>query len=137
MTDSIERTGTGARVLVVDDDATVRELVSAALAGERYVVHAAPHGGVALDLIRRWPPDVILLDMSMPIMDGRAFAQAYRETPGPHAPIIALTASTYAEERAAQINADGVLGKPFTLEDLFRTVGRYAMRRHLAPLRRD
>jgi CheY-like chemotaxis protein len=58
-------------------------------------------------------------------MDGWAIADAYRRRPGPHAPIVVLTAAQDAAARAAQINADGYLGKPFELDDLLNVVARY------------
>jgi len=72
--------------------------------------------------------DVVLLVMRMPVMDGWAFAQAYRKQPGPHAPIVVLTAAQDAASRAAQIQADDYLGKPFELDDLLNIVARHTRR---------
>jgi two-component system chemotaxis response regulator CheY len=116
----------GARILVVDDDESIGEFVSMALADEGYDVVTALNGATALELIERERPDVILLDMRMPIMDGWEFARRYREMTGPHAPIIVVTAARDASDRAAQIEADGVLAKPFNLDDLLGLVDRYA-----------
>ena len=115
----------GGPVLVVDDDATIREVVDAFLSEEGYEVVTAPDGAAALARVRERPPGLILLDMRMPVMDGWAFARAYRRAPGPHAPIVVLTAAREAAERAAAIGADGVLGKPF---DLYRLL--YLVRQH-------
>jgi two-component system, chemotaxis family, chemotaxis protein CheY len=115
-----------ARVLVVDDDESIGEFVSMALADDGYDVVTALDGAAALELIERERPDVILLDMRMPIMDGWEFARRYREMTGPHAPIIVVTAARDADDRAAQIEADGVLAKPFNLDDLLGLVDRYA-----------
>ena len=113
-------------VLVVDDDNAIREVVSMALAAEGYEVVAAPHGAAALDLLGQSRPNVILLDMRMPVMDGWEFARAYRQLPGPRAPMIAFTAVRDVAERAAEIGADAFLGKPFELNELFGLVERYA-----------
>jgi CheY-like chemotaxis protein len=80
----------------------------------------------ALDVIARTPPDVILLDMKMPVMDGWELARRYRQMPGPRAPIVVVTAAQDAASRAAEVAADGHLPKPFDLEDLFRVVDTYA-----------
>ena len=120
------------RVLVVDDDDTIRELVQMALADEGYDVVSAPHGAAALDLVGQIDPDVILLDMRMPVMDGWEFARQYRERPGPHAPIIVVTAAVDAADRAAQIGADGYLPKPFELDDLLDLVGQHTGRNRAA-----
>ena len=115
-----------ARVLVVDDDESIGEFVSMALADEGYDVVTALNGAAALELVELRRPDVILLDMRMPIMDGWEFARRYRQTTGPHAPIIVITAARDADDRAAQVESDGVLAKPFNLDDLLGLVDRYA-----------
>jgi CheY-like chemotaxis protein len=114
------------RVLVVDDDPDILEFVSMALEDEGYNVVSAPHGAAALERLEAAPPDVILLDMRMPVMDGWEFARAYRQRPGPHAPIIVLTAAHDAAERASQIQAEAFLGKPFEIDDLLNSVERFA-----------
>lgn len=117
------------RVLVVDDDDSIRDFVSVALAYEGYEVVSAENGEAALGAIDRGRGvAVILLDMRMPVMDGWEFARVYRERPGPHAPIIVLTAARDAADYAAQIQADGFLAKPFDLDALIRTVARHARR---------
>ena len=116
----------GGPILVVDDDEGIREFVSLVLADEGYEVVTAPHGAAALEFVARRVPAVILLDMRMPVMDGWQFAQAYRQRPGPHAPIIVVTAARDAGERAAEIGAEGVLAKPFRLADLLAVVEGHA-----------
>jgi len=116
----------GGRVLVVDDDESIRELVNMALSDEGYEVVMAAEGSLALELIRTRPPDLILLDMRMPDMDGGEFAEAYRQLPGQRAPLIVLTAARDAADRAAQLEADAFLPKPFDLQALLDVVGRLA-----------
>jgi two-component system, chemotaxis family, chemotaxis protein CheY len=113
-----------ARVLVVEDDPTIREYVLLALSDEGYDVMVAPDGLVALEFIRDYRPDLILLDMRMPVMDGWEFAREYRERPGPHAPVVAMTAAVDASRWAEEIGAADVLSKPFDLDDLLRIVER-------------
>jgi two-component system chemotaxis response regulator CheY len=119
-------------ILVVDDDAAVRRLLSWALTDEGYAVLEAPDGAVALARAQEAAPGLILLDMRMPVLDGWAFARRYRARPGPHAPIICVTAAldaAAAVARGAQIGAAATLSKPFDLDDLLALV-----RRHLLPL---
>ncbi|MBA2449972.1 MAG: response regulator [Chloroflexi bacterium] len=116
------------RILVVDDDEGIGEFVGLALSDEGYEVATALHGAVALEVIGRQAPDVILLDMRMPIMDGWEFARRYRERPGPHAPIVVMTAARDAATRASEIEADGVLAKPFDLDALLEIVARFTPR---------
>ncbi len=113
-------------VLVVDDDESIRDFVHTALVDDGYEVTEAPDGAAALALVALRRPDVILLDMLMPVMDGWAFARAYRQTAGPHAPIIVVSAARDTATRAADINAAGILAKPFRLEALFDCVRHVA-----------
>ena len=110
------------RVLVVEDDESIRDFVHMALADAGYEVVEASDGVVALALIGTARPDVILLDMLMPLMDGWEFARLYHERPGPHVPIIVVTATRDVAARAGQINAAGFLAKPFRLDALFACV---------------
>lgn len=123
MSQGITTPGRQARILVVDDDEAIQELIATTLIDEGYQATTAPHGAAALKLIDE-PPDLILLDMRMPVMDGWQFAQAYRAGPGPHAPIIVLTAARDAAGVAAQIGAVAYLPKPFLLDDLLDLVNR-------------
>jgi CheY-like chemotaxis protein len=110
-------------ILVVEDDEPIRSTVESVLADASYLVVTAPNGAAALDLAERQPPALILLDMNMPVMDGWAFARVYRERPGPRAPIVVMTAVD-AGRRAADVDAEAYLGKPFELAELLSLVGR-------------
>src|SRR5437764_10912029 len=102
--------------MIVDDDESIREVVDVFLTGEGFEVVPAPNGAVALQLIEERTPDVILLDGMMPIMDGREFAAAYQSLPGPHAPIVLLTAATDSSDGLDGIQVDDYLAKPFDLD---------------------
>src|SRR5919109_961159 len=117
---------TAQQVLVVDDDEGIRELVAMALSSAGYYVMSSPDGAAALELLATSQPAVILLDMMMPNVDGWEFARLYEQRPGPHAPIIVVTAARSAEARAAEIKADAWLAKPFHLDVLFACVERFA-----------
>ena len=122
--------GAGRPILVVDDDAPLRRLLFWALTDEGYAVVEAPDGAVALARAQEAPPGLILLDMRMPVLDGWAFARRYRARPGPHAPIICVTAAADAAAVAArgtQIGAVASLGKPFDLDELLALVRRYVV----------
>jgi urea transport system substrate-binding protein len=116
------------RILVVDDDTSIRSFVEMALDSVGYAVSTAGNGSEALEVTDQVQPDLILLDMRMPVMDGWTFAKKYRQQDGPHAPIVVITAATDAGQRAAEIEADGFLGKPFDLDDLLKLVSRYTSR---------
>lgn len=114
------------RILLIDDDESIRQFIEMALSDDGYEVQTAADGQVALDLLPRWPPHLILLDMRMPLMDGWAFSSAYRLTAPPHVPIIVITAARDAAGYAAEIGANAYLSKPFDLGELVRLVGQFA-----------
>jgi CheY-like chemotaxis protein len=114
------------RVLFVDDDDSIRDFVRLALDDAGFEVETAEDGRAALDLLGRWPPDLILLDVRMPYMDAGDFAEAYRQTPGPHAPLVLLTAARDPADSAARIGAEAHLAKPFRVADLVDMVRRFA-----------
>lgn len=112
------------RVLVVEDDSAIASFVSLALQQEGYTVRVAANGQDAVAAVADELPDVILLDMLMPVMDGWEFARQFHERFGHQVPIVVMTAATNAQERAEQIQAEGFLGKPFDLDDLVAAVER-------------
>src|SRR4051794_21088666 len=103
----------GERILLVDDDESIRQVVSIFLSDEGYAIGQAGNGQAALDLLDEFRPDMILLDLRMPVMDGWEFVRVYRTLPGPHVPIIAFVAALRAEEERDEIGAVGLLAKPF------------------------
>jgi len=78
--------------LVVDDQEAIRDTLQVALDDEGFSVECAANGREALDVIGRWKPDVILLDLMMPIMDGWAFCEEQKRT-GDRTPIVLLSAA--------------------------------------------
>ena len=113
------------RILVIDDDESIREFVSLALGDEGYDVVIATNGLEAIHVIEETHPQLILLDMRMPVMDGWSFAKTYRALPIPHVPIIVLTAAKVASDFAQQVQADAFLAKPFSLDDLLNLIATY------------
>ena len=111
-------------VLVVDDDADLLELVSFILEQEGYCTLRATNGSEALERVASEMPDLILLDLKMPVMDGYRFAELFRERYGDPAPIVVLTAADDPCKRAAEIDAAGVLSKPFGYDELLELVER-------------
>lgn len=114
------------RVLVVEDDDTIGELLEAALGDAGYEVAVAAGGAAGLELAARFKPHLVLLDLRMPGVDGRAFASAYRKRTRRPAPIAVLTAVRDAEKVAEAISAQAILAKPFELGELLNLVARLA-----------
>lgn len=114
-------------VLVVDDDAQIRELLTIALGEEGYLVRAVPDGEAALEAVAEAPPAVILLDMRMPVMDGWTFAREYRRRYNGNAkPVLCMSAAVDARQVAREIKPDGLLPKPFSLDELLTAVALHA-----------
>ena len=114
-------------ILIVDDDADLRDFLQLMLTSMGFEVTSAANGQEALDLMERQNPDLILLDMKMPVMNGWEFCRAL-ESRDARPPIVVLTAAPDPAARAAEAHADGWLGKPFEYADLEATVLRFAGR---------
>jgi CheY-like chemotaxis protein len=112
------------RVLVVDDDPGICEFVEALLTDEGYEVATVPHGAAALQLLSDYQPDIILLDMRMPVMDGTEFLQNYYRTPGPYAPVVVMSAAQDIRRVADSLATAMVLEKPFQITDLLDLLTR-------------
>jgi CheY-like chemotaxis protein len=112
-------------VLVVEDDPDLLALVQMILADAGYDVAVAADGLEALARVEERMPDVILLDMRMPVMNGWEFAHEYQARYGHAAPIVVVTAAEDARARAEEIGADAWLEKPFELDDVVRMVARF------------
>jgi two-component system chemotaxis response regulator CheY len=115
------------RVLLIEDEDTIGEVVSDALALEGYEVRRARNGREALDILRGWLPRVIVLDLMMPVMDGWAFRAAQRQLVGNAAtvPVIVLSGAREVRARAAELGAVEALSKPFDLGQMLAAVGRW------------
>ncbi|WP_405439764.1 response regulator transcription factor [Streptomyces avidinii] len=112
-----------ARILVVDDEPAVREALRRSLAFEGYAVQTAVDGIDALDRAASYAPDLIVLDIQMPRMDGLTAARRLRAA-GSVTPILMLTARDTVGDRVTGLDAgaDDYLVKPFELDELFARV---------------
>ncbi len=119
-------------ILVVDDSPGIVEAVTQVLDEEGYRVRTAANGREALCRVIERLPDVILLDLMMPIMDGWEFVARLKKLPNGGKPrIVLLSAVRGLELEADGTRADDWLGKPFTVEDLLDKV---ASALHQVPL---
>ncbi len=107
-----------ARVAVVDDDRHVREMLELGLQRDGFVVRTAADGQQALDLVRSWQPEIIILDVMMPKIDGFTVLPMLRKIT--HAPIIMLTAKAETPDKilGLKTGADDYLAKPFSFDEL-------------------
>ena len=115
-------TGDGTRVLVVEDDDDIRSLLAELLEEEGYEVVSAADGRQGLDRAHERPPDLILLDLMMPVMNGWEFREEQRRDPVlAGVPVVVVSAAA-----RASIDASQVLTKPFSVDDLLEAVERHA-----------
>ncbi|MGE2717441.1 response regulator transcription factor [Mycolicibacterium litorale] len=111
--------GNPVRVLVVDDEPVLAELVSMALRYEGWEISTAGDGATAIALARENPPDVVVLDVMLPDMSGlEVLAKLREQIPG--LPLLLLTAKDSVEDRIAGLTAGGddYVTKPFSLEEV-------------------
>ncbi len=106
------------RVAVVDDDRFVREMLELGLTREGFAVRTASDGQAALELVREWDPEVIVLDVMMPKIDGITLLPRLRQIT--QAPILMLTAKGETTDKVTSLGAgaDDYLVKPFIFEEL-------------------
>ncbi|MFE7598784.1 response regulator transcription factor [Streptomyces sp. NPDC057494] len=117
--DMLRADGTAVRVLVVDDEASLAELLSMALRYEGWQVRSAGDGAAALRSAREFRPDVVILDIMLPDVDGLSLLGSIRREL-PDVPVLFLTAKDAVEDRIAGLTAGGddYVTKPFSLEEV-------------------
>jgi CheY-like chemotaxis protein len=115
------------KVLVVEDYEDTREFMKFLLQDYGFDVAEATNGFEAVEAVKQYAPDLILMDISMPGMDGLTAARKIRETTGSRKPpIIAITAyGEYARRKAIEAGCDASLSKPIDFEDLEPVLSRY------------
>jgi len=122
------------RVLVVDDEAPITELLSTALRYMGYEVATAGTGAAALESASRTPPDVVVLDVMLPDIDGFEVCRRLRAD-GDFVPVIFLTARDAEEDRVTGFirGGDDYVTKPFSLEELTLRIGALLRRTRSGP----
>ena len=118
-----------ARLLVVDDEPNIVELLAASLRFSGFEVRTAPDGRTALDVARDWRPDLVVLDVMMPGMDGFEVVRRLRSE-GRLCPVLFLTARDGAEAKVQglTLGGDDYVTKPFSLEEVVARI-RAVLRR--------
>jgi two-component system OmpR family response regulator len=116
------------RILVIEDDTALVEVLTFNLRKEGYLVSSAPDGIKGLETARREKPDLVLLDLMLPGLDGLEVCRLIRKDS--NAPIIMLTARTLEADKVSGLDAgaDDYIAKPFSIKELMARV-RAALRR--------
>lgn len=120
------------RILVIDDDPSVTDFLRRGLSYEGYDVQVANSGKAGLDLARDMPPDVVVLDVMMPVMDGLEVCQRLKA--GGNVPILMLTAKDAVSDKVEglETGADDYLVKPFAFEELVARIHALLRRQETA-----
>ncbi|HEY8446166.1 MAG TPA: response regulator [Thermomicrobiales bacterium] len=117
------------RILVVDDDAAIRELLCDLLDSEGYEVAEATNGAEAVEAVRANPPAAVLMDLMMPICSGAEATAILKGDPRTaHVPILAMSAGRNLASIAGDIPVDGFVAKPFDLTALIATLDQHTRR---------
>lgn len=121
------------RILVVEDEPNVADLIRAVLIEEGYLVAIARDGADGLQKAQDWHPDLILLDLRLPKLDGSELLKALRELPGTtETPVVAMSASENIRQHTGELRiADAALSKPFDVDALLAQVAFHLARRPL------
>jgi CheY-like chemotaxis protein len=112
-------------ILVADDDPDILSIVSMSLEAQGYTVHKATNGREAVDLAREHHPDLILMDMMMPVVSGyEAVAELKADASTKDIVIVGLSAKAMATdmERATDVGIDGYITKPFRIAQVLAVV---------------
>ena len=120
------------KVLVAEDNPVNRELLRELLENRGYSVTEASNGQEALDMVEQSQPDLLLLDIGMPVLDGFAVMRKIRENPRlATLPVLAVTAYAMRDDRDNVLNAgfDGYLSKPINARDLANELERLLRKR--------
>ena len=116
------------KILIVDDEPDILKAVTFRVKKMEYEVVTATNGQEALDLIQKEEPDLILLDIELPVMNGYEVCQRVKTNEKlKHIPIIFLTASSASKiaEKVKEFNADDYLIKPFDSEELLKKIKNF------------
>ena len=116
------------RVLVVEDDDAIALVLEDLLVGEDFDVQRATNGRAALDMLLTFRPDVILLDLMMPVLDGWGFRALQRGLDPDLAtiPVVILSGAREATAASVELDAAAVVVKPFALDVLVETIRQAA-----------
>jgi CheY-like chemotaxis protein len=126
MTSATNAIAAGDQILVVDDDMDIRETLAQILEFEGFNVICASNGQEAIERLKSVRPNLILLDLMMPVMDGYEFRIAQKARPEiAEIPVIVLSADGNVKQKAAAADVQAFLRKPIELETLLAAIRQF------------
>lgn len=116
------------QILVVEDDTSIRELLVELLESEGYVVSSAVNGLEGIKYLQsQQTPDLILIDLMMPVMDGYSFrSEQLKNSKWASIPTVVMSAEANAKEKMKNFNITAFLSKPVELDTILKTVAQYS-----------
>ena len=113
-------------VLIIDDEADIRDILAYNLKKEGFTVYTASNGKDGIEIARTSQPDIVILDVMMPEMDGLSFSEKVKEI-NSDIPIIILTANKFndADEFSKKHHVKEYLTKPFEMSSMMETIAKY------------
>ncbi|MDO8429033.1 MAG: response regulator [Candidatus Daviesbacteria bacterium] len=115
------------KILICDDDQGILEVIKIMLETKSYQVKVLSNGKSIQKQVASFQPDLILLDIWMPGIDGREITKVLKKSDSSKGiPIIIISALNETKKMAAEIGAQGFLSKPFEMDDLLKTVDKYS-----------
>jgi DNA-binding response OmpR family regulator len=117
------------RVLIIDDDLSISDLLCDFLSSSGYGVRSFTSAQQALNFMKEEPPfHVILLDLMMPEMDGQALRQQQLKIASwSHVPVVLMSAAAHAKEKLRHVGAVAFLNKPFEITEILRVIRTYSL----------
>ena len=117
-----------ARVLVVEDDALIRQLIEDELSDSGHAVQSVADGAAALDAVANEKPDAIVLDLMLPVVHGWDFIERYRAlTAGQEIPIVVVSAAGAVPRSMERLGVKRFFAKPFDVHEVATIVGELAV----------
>ena len=111
-----------ARLLLVEDDDAMGRAIEELLALEGYHVRRVRNGADAIDLLRDFTPDALIVDLGLPVMDGRSFVELYRRRAHPAPSVIVMSGRSDGLTIAQALGAEAYLSKPIDARRMLRAL---------------
>jgi CheY-like chemotaxis protein len=110
------------KVLLIEDDDATAQALGEILELEGYAIRRVRNGADAIEVLPAYTPDVVLVDLQLPVMDGRSFIELYRRRVRPAATVVVMSGRTDGSAIASAVGADAYVRKPLETTDLLKAL---------------